>query len=243
MKVMEIIRNIGIFLAVVAGGYGIFRMIKGYFMHIEDNENHKKKSTGQTEYAQLLKQCTAAWNNLYALEPDKNERYRKAFGGSGKVTECMERCCEIISTRLSLVNRTEDMQMILYGSGLVYLENELKKLMESGKETTERMNPEEFEKYLQSRNIEVNENNPENGVKRLQQIYKDLQKDIEIEKENKARREKFVQIENRIRSGHLAELLETLKKPPADYTAQQYLAAAGEFSELLTELCAQCKMV
>ena len=148
----------------------------------------------------------------------------------------MDHCCEVIEKLLGQVERTEDMQLILYGSGIVYLENALRKLAKTEMAPPGKMTPGEFLNYLKDRNVEVDESNPEKGRMKLRQIYMDLQKDIEAEKESKARRELLVQIETKLRSGHLAELMEILKNPPAACTAQQYLSMAGEFRDLLDNL-------
>ena len=240
---MEIIRVIGTGIAMffgallaAAGAYGVARLIKRYLMRPKDMKDQEKRDPELEAYRKMLTQCTDAWNALYALEPDKNDKYRRAFARDGGVAECMVHCCEVIEKLLGQVERIEDMQLILYGSGIVYLENALRKLAEIETAPPEKKTPGEFLNHLKSRNIEVDESNPEKGRMKLGRIYMDLQKDIEAEKESKARREQLVQIEKKLRSGRLAELMEILKNPPADCTAQQYLAMAGEFRDLLDNL-------
>lgn len=243
MKIMEIIRDIGTGMAMffgallaVAGVYGVSRLIKRYLTRMKGEKNRQKRDPELEEYRKMLMQCTDAWNALYALEPDKNDKYRRAFARDGGVAECMDHCCEVIEKLLGQVERTEDMQLILYGSGIVYLENALRKLAKTEMVPPGKMTPGEFLNYLKDRNVEVDESNPEKGRMKLRQIYMDLQKDIEAEKESKARRELLVQIETKLRSGRLAELMEILKNPPAACTAQQYLSMAGEFRDLLDNL-------
>lgn len=244
MKVVDFFRNIIIFIIILTAGCYIFvRSRNQKIKRQRDPDSGADLKSVRQGFTAWLQKCTEAWNVYQRLEPEKNEIYHQMFSGNGRISECIGQCCSIIRERLNKLERTEDMQTVLYGSGIFYLDRELERLEKCSDCPVCELRPDEFRKYLEKQHIELDENNLEPTVECLKDIYRDIQNNIEEERRKKVRREKFIQTEKELRKGRAAELLNVLRNPGSECTPQQYLTAADELERVLTDIRRNCRNV
>lgn len=207
------------------------------FLDEEQEKERAGKDQEKNRINEQIDRCITAYNKYQACEPEKNVKYNRAFREEGGVLDCLKRYHEIMVNIFPAAKTLENMQLIVWGNGLQYLEAALEKLRKISEMPVKRIESrEEWLDYLRQRGIPLK-------WERLEEIINTLNTERDSEEKALEIRKRYEKIQKELNNERIQKYISELKpfgseekQGQEEEQKHKYAGKANELDDIFTKL-------